>query len=477
MLEQKGKALSGVKLEQDALFSDLFSPDALIEAFRVSFSNSVGKGIDRRNGFQFQPLAEAELTTASKKITDGSFRFSPYLEVLKTKNRHSPPRLISIPTIRDRVVLHQLNKFLASIYPDCVPRNIAATYVRELNNALREVDPATTWVCGLDIRTFYDSIVRQRLLAGLTRRTTQPILLGMVRHAINTPTIPRNVTRTHHRDYRSHVGIPQGLAISNILASIYMRDVDRGMALPSIRYFRYVDDVLMFGPKDQVQAAAKSLSGRLKRRGLSLHPVNSGTSHFGPLPKQFGYLGYVFKWPAISVREATIERFLQSIAAKFSDFTHNKARRLERLKYLNEKRICEIFVMELNERITGAISEHKRYGWIAYFNQITDLTLLHRMDRTIADFFRRLPEFGHSPPAELQKLSRAYFEMKFNPTGGYVRNYDSISTRPQMLTFLLERGQIGPDDQLTDDDIRSRFLRYRNRVLSAMNADEADVYA
>ena len=187
-------------------------------------------------------------------------------------------------------------------------------------------------------------------------------------------------------------------------------------------------------------------------------------------------MGYTFHWPLISVRDATTERLLQSIAAKFSDYTHNKAKRLERFNYLTTDRLKEIFLLELNERITGAISQKKRYGWIAYFNQISDLKLLHRLDRAIEGMFKRLPDFGGTAPAGLKKLRRAYFEMKFNPQGGYVRDYDKITTRVEMLAFLTERGRVGPTEALTDDQIKDRYEKYLHHILTAMHKDEGVVY-
>ncbi len=161
---------------------------------------------------------------------------------------------------------------------------------------------------------------------------------------------------------------------------------------------------------------------------------------------------------------------------KFSDFVHNKKRRLEKLKYLDEPRLNDIFLSELNERIAGAISQNQRYGWIAYFNQITDLSLLHRLDSAIEGMFERLGEFQHAPPLGLKKLRRAYFEMKFNPRGGYVRDYDKITTIADMLRLLIDRGRIDPNVALTDAEIREKYEQYVRHVLAAMHADEGSVY-
>jgi hypothetical protein len=138
--------------------------------------------------------------------------------------------------------------------------------------------------------------------------------------------------------------------------------------------------------------------------------------------------------------------------------------------------VNKIYLFLSNDRISGAISEKKRYGWIAYFNQITDLALLHRIDHAISGMFARLSDFGGLPPPELKRLGRAYYEMKFNPQGGYVRNYDKITTRVEMLNLLTERGRIDPNETLTDEQIKDRYERYLHHILISMHADEGVLY-
>ena len=458
------------------LFEYLFSLEALLSTFTENFATSSGKGVDRLNGFQFALRASVELSIASRKCLDGTYRFAPYLEVLKSKGRKKPPRIIGIPTIRDRIVLSQLNRFIAAVYPERVPRNVAATYVRQISEGLASIKVEDTWVCTTDIQTFYDSIERPRLLSQLTKRIQCEPAIQLVEHALLAPTVPKNTKRKFHDNFRPKTGVPQGLAISNILSSIYMTPIDEAMAKFAVSYFRYVDDVLMYGDQEHVRKAFKSLGGRLKRRGLGLHSLSSGKSQIEVLSKPFGYLGYVFQGKKITVRDSTVERFIQSIAAKFSDFKHNKTRRLQKFRYLNEERLKEIFLMELNERITGAIKGKKRYGWIAYFSQITDLSLLHRLDHSIRELFSRLDEFGNVAPEGLRNLRRAYWEMKFNPTGSYIRNYDKITTIAQKLDFLIARGRVWEKETLTNEQIEARFESYVHHNLTTMLSDEGAVY-
>jgi hypothetical protein len=458
------------------VFSQYFTIASLQTAFFDRFAQSRSKGIDRLNGRQYGQRIAADLNIVSSKCNSGKFRFSPYLENLKPRGRARAPRLISIPTIRDRIVLHQLNKYLAAMFPECVTRNIASVYVREIAANLASVAPSTTFVCGCDIKSFYDSIQRDRLLAILQRKIPHLPALSLIAHAIGTPTVPKSAPRPTHRDHIPARGIPQGLAISNILAAIALQEVDRAMLKMPIAYYRYVDDILMYGQEADVRKSRASLAARLRRRGLALHPIGSGKSQIGPLQKPFGYLGYQFVWPRVTVRESTVERLLQSLAAKFSDYMHNTEDRLRLVPGITKDQMRMAFVLELNEKITGSVSRNRKYGWIAYFNEITDLELLHKLDRATSKMFKRLSDFQHTAPSNLKRFARAYFEMKFNASGHYVQNYDRIVHIAQMRAFLVERGRLPIGENISDEAIALQYDSYRRYILRTMQADEGATY-
>jgi RNA-directed DNA polymerase len=255
---------------QNQLFIALFSPSTLNDIFWSRFATTTGKGTDRLNGFQFSKRASAELKIASAKCLNGRYRFAPYLEKLKTKGHKALPRVIGIPTVRDRIVLKQLNAFIAAIYPDRVPKNIANGYVRQITADLKAAANYKTFVCSTDIKQFYDTVKRERLINILRRGIHCKPALRLITHALATPIVPKNTHRSRHKDFQNDKrGIPQGLAISNILASIYMKDVDEPMRKLNVKYWRYVDDVLIYGKELEVLSAYNSLKSRLRIRGLS----------------------------------------------------------------------------------------------------------------------------------------------------------------------------------------------------------------
>lgn len=460
------------------IFKQLFSADSLEQTFREHFQTTRTRGVDRLTGPQFARSSVIELARVSEKVLGGAYKFTPYAEVLRTKGRGKAPRLIGIPTVRDRVVLYQVNRFLSEIYPAQVPRNLAKKTVASIVESLKKPDCMgdETWVCSTDIKTFYDSIDRVRLIKVLQRSVDCDVALRLIDRAILTPIVTRGSQRTAYAGFKRSLGVPQGLSISNILAAIYLMDVDGPMIQLGVKYWRYVDDVLMIGRRDDVAYSFESLRRRLRRRSLELHSLGSEKTVLKPVKSEFNYLGYRFAWPKITVKGEAVDRYLVGIAAMFSKFVQSKFEKIRVYAYLSEERLRDIFILELNDRIAGAISGRRRYGWVAYYNGINDLTLLKSMDHSISQMFRRLSEFDKKAPANLKKLSRAYYEMKYRPLGGYARNYDLIVTIAHKIQFLEARGLVAPDMNLDDAEVERIFSRYRRSLIDSMQEDEGSFY-
>lgn len=463
------------RIDLNALYQILFSVDALASAYLDRHADSRARGLDRLSGLTFSRVASEQLEVASRKCIDGSYKFTPYLESLKLKDRHSAPRMISIPVVRDRVVLTQLNKFLRLAFQEESHLRLASELVRDLSEDLTTFDPSTTWTAGLDIKKFYDSIDRVRLKKVIKSRLGEGPAYRLISRAIATPTVPKIYKTRDINKYVTRAGVPQGLSISNTLAAIVMHEVDVPMRRLDVSYYRFVDDVLLIGGKEETAHAARSFVARVRARGLSVHGITSTKGHHQPLHQKFSYLGYDFALPLVTVRDSTVERLLHSLASKIADYKYNKERLLARKPYLTPVTLRAAFLDELDERISGAISGNRRYGWIAYFSQINDESMLHRIDVAIRKMLERSDELR--PHANvIKRLARAYFEIRFRPAGGYVRNYDEFKTPVQKLNFLVFRGEVGADSSLSEAQINEKFESYRDRQLSEMLADEALTY-
>jgi len=459
-----------------------FSKDILSEYFEKNIRLNASRGIDGITGLVFSVDLDERLTLTSQKIFSKRYRFTPYLEIIKSKGRGKPPRIISKPTVRDKIVLFAIKEELHKLFPECVPKRLPNTYIREIKNKISGLDSNTHSYLKIDIKGFYDNLNRDLIQEKLKVKTDNDAFITLIRRALLNKTVPRSYKRKDSLKYQSKVGVPQGLSISNILAEIYMKEFDDYFSGKAIAYFRYVDDILLISSKDNIKFLEEEVDKKLSDIGLSSHDHDDDRkSEKGSISEKFQYLGYEVSSSAISVKESTIIRFIESIVAMFTKFKHNAERQEKESKFLNINQIKEIFILRLNEKITGAINENKKYGWLFYFIEINDIPLLYKLDEIIKNQFERLSIFenkvpekrNRSNPDGLCSLVRSYYEIRHNIFGGYIHNYNIYETRQDKLSYLVKFGYIAhyDDKSYTDEDIEKMFIEAKKSSLLRLEMD------
>jgi retron-type reverse transcriptase len=190
----------------------------LKKIYAEEFSTTKVKGVDRLNSEHFtKQKLRVELKIIAEKSSKGIYRFSPYLENLKGKGREKYPRVLAIPTIRDRIAIYALKEFLFELFPECVHRRFANQYIRDIKEIIQECDSNSFSFFRTDIKDFYGSINHETLIDCLKRKTRSMRAIEMIKRAITRPVVPKVYRRENKARYQVP-GIPQGLSISNILA-------------------------------------------------------------------------------------------------------------------------------------------------------------------------------------------------------------------------------------------------------------------
>ncbi len=136
------------KIFPSKLFRKNFSQRSLREGFYKKVKRKNTKGVDRADPNNFEKNLNENIKVINKKCLKGTYKFSPYLELLKLKGRGKEPRVISIPTVRDRIVLHQLKETLFEIFPECVRRKTSRSYIQEINSYIASREGAHPDVVG-----------------------------------------------------------------------------------------------------------------------------------------------------------------------------------------------------------------------------------------------------------------------------------------------------------------------------------------
>jgi len=406
------------------LFDSATSPRNLTDIY----IDHVRKGAARGRDGVVPEVLHREIDRLSHRLSAdaraGTHEFTQYRELLLSKGAGRTPRVVSIPTARDRILLKALAAFLGTVYP--ASRGVIPQQrIDEVHEALlsTEFDAFVR----LDVRDFYPSVRHDSIRSALAVRIKKQAILDLILRAVETPTVPDGAPRRPV----STIGIPQGLALSNLLAEAVVASIDHEMTRDHrCVYFRFVDDVLMLCQRSDANEIAETVRDLFADIGLDVHGLSGGgeKAKIGLIIGGFDYLGYCFKGDLVSIRRPSVLKIESALARSF---THYKRSRLERVSHALSQRRCEWYV---NLTITGFIHQKTARGWLPYFRQMNDLTLLKQLDATVQRFMRR---FGLPADWKPKTFMRSYWAWR-HPNGrhlGYIPNFDTASVQDKRLVL------------------------------------------
>lgn len=439
-----------------------------IYAEHVSITSAVG--IDRLNRETFESRLQQEIDLISRKVNAGKYNFSQYKEKLISKGAGKIPRVISIPTFRDRITLRALCNVLrethSSSFETKLPQHTISLLKDQLNNG------SFNHFIKLDVTNFYPSIDHELLISSLKGKIRKATIIGLVESAIKTAT----VSYPDAKHTKSDRGVPQGLSISNVLAEIYLSKFDTWIKKnKGIYYLRYVDDILILTKSDPAALFANIQSKLDQEYKLNVHGLDSpGKSSIGSIDENFQFLGYQFQKKQASIKIESIRRIETSLAKIFTTYKYRRAaasyitNQDERQKALTKARA--IFLWRLNLRITGCLFDNVRRGWVFYFSKIDDSALkqLHHLDKTVKTLFARF-NFDLSQN-EVKLFSRSYHESeRASDFLRYIPNFDTASVTLQRK--ILEMYGIEGVVKMSDEKVEIEFRRRIRRETSELELD------
>lgn len=450
------------------ILPEFFSVKYLTKLFDEKISKKDTKGIDKRRPLNFAIKKEEEISIIHNRLQNNSYYFSPYLEILQSKGREKKPRILSSATIRDKITLTALKDYLQSIYENELSKDLANSVIRRIKNDIKH--DKYLYYFRIDIRGFYDSINRSKLLKSLSNKVKDESIIKLINSAIQNETLPSYESKSNREKYFRKKGIPQGLPISNILAHIYLLELDFNFkGKENTKYYRFVDDILIISKRSTFFS---SLKIRYKLLTLGLR-INKNKTTQGKLINSFNYLGYKIDNSQITLSEYQISRFITRISSKITWLKRGFEKTESRPDWLinNDDLFIEIFINELNEKITGAISENRRYGWLFYFIEIEDLSLLYRMDAIILKLIQNIKFIEHKHIIQIKSIVKSYFDIKYNNGKKYIHNYNQYITTKDKRNFLIHRGKLNPKQAYTKGQINRAFTLYRMRRLTMLDKD------
>lgn len=393
-------------------------------------------------------------------INNGTYRPVPYKEKLILKGRGKISRLISIPSITDRFILSGLNKQIQLLLKEKqkMPQQLVGELSKSINkykNYLR-----------LDLTTFYDNMDRELLCGILTRKKIDERFLRLIKVIIEQKTLPASDSNLK--------GIPQGLPISNSLAQIYLEDLRQDISeyvRGDFKIIRYVDDIIiLFNDRAYRRVFQKIIS--LLRTKYSVE-VNKEKTNYGRLKSsKLDFLGYRFEIdekgnPKVTVKDRSISQICKKIVNTIIKFKKSRS---------SFDEYKDKLIFQLRIRISGLVINNdrqiKKYGWIFFYSQITDLSILFRLDKFLKK--QLCKNFKNSQVtyiySKLTGFVRSYFEMKkdkaYSRYAVHPDEYDDIEKKE----FLSEIANVNIDN-LDEKSLNSKFKSEMFKCVKTLEED------
>lgn len=440
--------------------SEYFNENYLRDYFNRNILKKKGGGRDKLTPDKFLKIYSKDFEEIAEQCLNGTYNFSYYNEKLVLKSRKKYPRVISIPSIRDRLVLGVLNDYLSTVFGDCIDHQVPNSLMSKIITTMNETEGEISFL-RTDFHDFYGTIYIKMLINMLSSRITDENVKMLIYKAITTPTIsghkPRNTVR------RPKYGIPQGLAISNILASIYMLSFDKEFGNQNADlYIRYVDDILFLNPKSP--SLKLRMLKEIKMRNLRLR-LSTDKCKSGIVGKDsLDFIGYVISDKNhVFIRERNVTNFLSRVAAMASRCKEGIDNEYKRPQFIKETQtFIDYYVENFNQLISGFKYGRHLYGWLPYFQAITDVSSLYGMDRVIKNhILKKLPTDISS---QINSLVDTYYAIRREGGGSMVKDYDSLRTTAEKMMLLKRMGRIDPSKSYSDKEIEQHFNSYMDFI-------------
>jgi hypothetical protein len=233
-----------------------------------------------------------------RALLDKTFTTSAY----EVEERHDGRKLRTIyklPYYPDRIVQHALLGVIGPILTRSFIRDTFQSIIgRGTSDAMRRVrqfvrsERCPPYALKIDIEKYYPSVDNEILKAQVRRKIKCADTLWLLDNVID-----------------SMQGLPIGNYTSQHLGNLYLNEFDwwiKQVVKPA-GYFRYCDDIVVFGDtRDELRATKDAMRARLAALGLSIKP---NWTIYNVEREGVDFVGYVFKSECTRLRPSIARKF------------------------------------------------------------------------------------------------------------------------------------------------------------------------
>jgi RNA-directed DNA polymerase len=339
------------------LYVHVCKEETLQEAYTLAKKNDGAPGID---GVTFEAIEASGVESFLQRIRDeliaNTYRPMQVRKKAIPKKGSTKVRILSIPSIRDRVVQGALKLILEPIFEaDFQSGSYGYRPKRTAHAAIQRVAEAIvkgkTRIIDLDLRAYFDSVQHSLLLEKVAKRVRDDDVMRLLKMMLKAT---------------GKVGVPQGGVISPLLSNLYLNEVDKMLEkaiettrykqYTAVQYARFADDlVILVEDHPQHDWILKAVIKRLREElGKLRVEINEEKSRIVDLRKggSFGFLGFEFR---------RVRSWKGAWRPQYTPKMKNRTALLEKLRDIFRRYMSQP-VRRVIELITPILR-----GWVNYF--------------------------------------------------------------------------------------------------------------
>ena len=339
----------------------LINKDCLVQCHKEMAKNKAS-GVDGKTKAEYEENLEENITNLLLKMKKQSYKPLPVRRTYIPKGTNGQ-RPLGIPAYEDKLVQRATAKILNAIYEqDFYECSFGYRPNRNAHDALALVNkivnkPRIEYVVDTDVRGFFDNMSHEWIVKFLEHRIADKNLIRLIQRMLKAGIMEEGIKR------ETHVGAPQGGAISPILANLYLHyvldiwfeKVIRKKCYGEAYMVRFADDsVFCFEHEEDARNFYEALIVRLNKFGLEVATEKTKIVRLKKDDKDddgnkptFDFLGFTHylgkttKGKSVVTRKTSRKKYVQSL------------RNCKEWMRSNRTMPIKQFMKELNRKLLG----------------------------------------------------------------------------------------------------------------------------